>query len=97
MGSVTNSNTGVVPSDNLPNIAGFPPNAPLWYLWTAPQSGEVELDTVGSFSAQVVTNVSVGYLVTNTVVTNLETTSVRPTILCRDHQRLWTYTVLGHR
>jgi uncharacterized delta-60 repeat protein len=71
-GTVTNSNTGVVPSDNPPNIAGFPPNAPLWYSWTAPLSGEVELDTIGSFSAAAVPLVSEGYLVTNVVVTNLE-------------------------
>ena len=28
-GTVTNSNVGVVPTDNPPNIAGFAPNAPL--------------------------------------------------------------------
>jgi len=72
-GTVTNSNVGVVPSDNPPNIAGNPPNAPLWYSWTAPQSGEVEMDTVGSFSESAVTNFSFGYLVTNITVTNLET------------------------
>ena len=47
-GSVTNDNTGVTPDPNAPNIAGFAPNAPLWYQWTAPSDGEVELDTIGS-------------------------------------------------
>jgi uncharacterized delta-60 repeat protein len=71
-GTVTNSNLGVVPTDNPPSIAGFAPNAPLWYSWTAPKSGEVEMDTVGSFFARVVTNVTIGYLVANVTVTNLE-------------------------
>jgi uncharacterized delta-60 repeat protein len=72
-GTVAGSNTGVVPTNNPPNIAGFPPNAPLWYSWTAPLSGEVEMDTIGSYSAQVVTNVTSGYQVINVTVTNLET------------------------
>lgn len=55
-GVVTNSNIGVTP-DGGPNIAGFAPNAPLWYTWTAPQSGEVELDTIGSVATFVSTNV----------------------------------------
>src|SRR5580698_3903039 len=59
-GTVTNSNVGVVPTDNPPSIAGFAPNAPLWYSWTAPQSGEVEMDTIGSFSSAVVTNFTFG-------------------------------------
>ncbi len=47
-GSVTNDNTGVVADVGAPNVAGFPTNAPLWYQWTAPMDGVVELDTVGS-------------------------------------------------
>jgi hypothetical protein len=47
-GSVTNDNSAVIRDTNCPSIAGLPPNAPLWYAWTAPQSGEVDLDTIGS-------------------------------------------------
>jgi uncharacterized delta-60 repeat protein len=52
-GSTNFVNTGVVPDTNCPNIAGSAPNAPLWFTWTAPRSGEVELDTVGSVGAPV--------------------------------------------
>ena len=55
-GSVVNSNTGVHADTNCPDIAGFAPNAPLWYTWTAPKSGEVELDTVGSVGTAVNAN-----------------------------------------
>ena len=71
-GSVTNNNTGVVPDAGNPGIAGNYPNAPLWYKWTAPADGEVQLDTIGS--SVVATNISIGFnptnftLVTNTVV-----------------------------
>ena len=59
-GAVTGNNSGVVPDVGAPNIAGFPPNHPLWYKWTAPRDGDVELDTAGS--ALVVTNIAVvGY------------------------------------
>src|ERR1017187_9129060 len=47
-GSVTNDNTSGGPEANAPQIAGFTNNAPLWYQWTAPVDGEVELDTIGS-------------------------------------------------
>ncbi|MFZ0829365.1 MAG: Calx-beta domain-containing protein [Verrucomicrobiia bacterium] len=47
-GSVVNTNTLVTPDAGAPSIAGFPPNHPLWYQWTAPADGEVELDTIGS-------------------------------------------------
>jgi hypothetical protein len=47
-GYVVNDNTGVMPDPGAPSTAGFPPNAPLWYSWTAPVDGEVTLDTVGS-------------------------------------------------
>ena len=46
-GSVSNSNLSGSPG-GAPSIAGFAPNAPLWYQWTAPSDGEVELDTIGS-------------------------------------------------
>ena len=49
-GSVTNSNTNSVVDAGAPSIAGFAPNAPLWYQWTASHDGEVELDTIGSDS-----------------------------------------------
>ncbi len=41
-----------------PNIAGYYPNAPVWFEWTAPHSGDVELDTVGSENAE--TNIIFG-------------------------------------
>ncbi|MEI9961770.1 MAG: Calx-beta domain-containing protein [Limisphaerales bacterium] len=47
-GSVTNDNTGVTSDGGVPSSAGLPANAPLWYSWTAPQDGEVSLDTFGS-------------------------------------------------
>ena len=47
-GSVTNDNSTNVPDSSCPNIAGFTPNAPVWYQWTAPRDGVVELDTIGS-------------------------------------------------
>jgi uncharacterized repeat protein (TIGR01451 family)/uncharacterized delta-60 repeat protein len=47
-GGVTNDNTGVVPDPGGPSPAGFAPQHPLWYKWTAPESGEVTLDTLGS-------------------------------------------------
>ncbi len=56
-GSVANDNTGVVPDTGAPSIAGFAPNAPLWYQWTAPADGVVEMDSVGS--ATLVTNLTI--------------------------------------
>ncbi len=47
-GSVTNDNTSGGSEASAPQIAGFTNNAPLWYQWTAPVDGEVELDTIGS-------------------------------------------------
>ncbi|HXI72350.1 MAG TPA: hypothetical protein VNN22_18505, partial [Verrucomicrobiae bacterium] len=41
-------NSGVVLVPGGPSNAGFPPKAPLWYVWTAPVDGEVTLDTIGS-------------------------------------------------
>jgi uncharacterized delta-60 repeat protein len=61
-GSITNDNTGVMADPGAPSNAGSPPNAPLWYTWTAPYSGVVEMDTLGS-----------GIWVTNEVSYALET------------------------
>jgi uncharacterized delta-60 repeat protein len=47
-GAVTNNNSSVTADSGFPGIAGNFPNAPLWYKWTAPHDGEVQLDTVGS-------------------------------------------------
>lgn len=47
-GVVSNNNTGATADVGAPNIAGFPPNHPLWYQWTASHDGDVELDTLGS-------------------------------------------------
>jgi uncharacterized delta-60 repeat protein len=49
-GSVTNDNSSVKPpgDPSAPSIAGFAPNRPLWFQWTASSDGEVELDTIGS-------------------------------------------------
>ena len=48
-GSVTNDNSLVAkPDPGFQGVAGFSPFAPLWYQWTAPSDGEVEMDTVGS-------------------------------------------------
>lgn len=68
-GPVTNNNTGVLRDANAPNIAGFAPNAPLWYQWTPTVDGEVELDTIGSVGFAVVTNTFVIMGATNHVVT----------------------------
>ena len=50
-GGVTNDNTGVIPDLGGPSHGGFPPQHTLWYQWTAPESGEVTLDTLGSVDA----------------------------------------------
>ena len=50
-GSVANDNTGVIPDTGGPSHAGFSPQHTLWYKWTAPESGEVTLDTLGSVDA----------------------------------------------
>ena len=47
-GNVTNNNTGATGEADEPSHAGFFPTASLWYAWTAPQDGEVALDTFGS-------------------------------------------------
>ncbi|MGH7940009.1 MAG: Calx-beta domain-containing protein, partial [Limisphaerales bacterium] len=61
-GSITNDNSLVAAASGDPSIAGFTANAPLWYAWTAPQSGEVEMDTMGSieepFASPALTNLT---------------------------------------
>ncbi|HEX3857364.1 MAG TPA: Calx-beta domain-containing protein, partial [Verrucomicrobiae bacterium] len=47
-GTVSNDNSLAVADIGAPSTAGFPPNKPLWYQWTAPSDGEVALDTIGS-------------------------------------------------
>jgi uncharacterized delta-60 repeat protein len=79
-GSVVNTNTGVTPDIGAPSNAGFAPNAPLWYAWTAPQDGVMEMDTVGSAISYTYISV-VGFdpvthqytLVTNTYTFNIDT------------------------
>ena len=51
-GSTNANNTGGAPDNGTPNIAGYAPNAPVWFQWTAPASGEVTLDTIGSLDDQ---------------------------------------------
>src|SRR5579871_6119618 len=47
-GSISDDNTGASAETNEPAHAGFPASSTLWYSWTAPQSGDVEVDTIGS-------------------------------------------------
>jgi uncharacterized delta-60 repeat protein len=47
-GNVSQDNFGFAPEIGAPSVGGLPQNAPVWFQWTAPQDGEVELDTVGS-------------------------------------------------
>jgi len=79
-GNVANNNNGVTPDVGAPNNAGYAPNAPLWYQWTAPQDGVVTMDTVGSVNS--FTNVTlVGFdpntfqliYLTNITVVNIDT------------------------
>ncbi len=47
-GATNLDNTLGAPEAGDPTIAGQAPNAPVWFQWTAPSSGEVSLDTIGS-------------------------------------------------
>jgi uncharacterized delta-60 repeat protein len=49
-GSISDNNTGATAetTNGEPAHAGFTANSSLWYTWTAPQSGDVEFDTIGS-------------------------------------------------
>lgn len=78
-GSVSYNNSNAVRDASAPNIAGFPPNKPLWYQWTASHSGVVELDTVGSVVDTTLTNT----VVWSTAITNetgVGTTNVITTV-----------------
>jgi uncharacterized delta-60 repeat protein len=43
-----------------PSVAGVTPYAPVWFQWTAPQDGEVELDTIGGYNLDTVLGVYTG-------------------------------------
>jgi uncharacterized delta-60 repeat protein len=47
-GSVSDNNVNASVEPGEPTHAGFSPSQSLWYKWTAPQDGEVQLDTLGS-------------------------------------------------
>ncbi|PYI85352.1 MAG: hypothetical protein DME26_11240 [Verrucomicrobia bacterium] len=47
-GSVTNDLSSATAEAGEPSHAGFPANATVWYRWTAPENGEVQLDTLSS-------------------------------------------------
>src|SRR5437879_10634727 len=47
-GSVTGSNAGASKESGEPNHAGDPGGHSVWYRWTAPSSGSVTIDTLGS-------------------------------------------------
>jgi uncharacterized delta-60 repeat protein len=49
-GSTNANNTAGAADNGTPSIAGSAPNAPVWFQWTAPSSGEVSLDTIGSLT-----------------------------------------------
>jgi uncharacterized delta-60 repeat protein len=46
--TVTGNNLGATAESGEPSHAGFPANHSVWYKWTAPQDGEVQMDTMGS-------------------------------------------------
>ena len=47
-GSVSNSTAIATAEPSEPNHAGFIANRTIWYAWTAPMDGEVQLDTLSS-------------------------------------------------
>jgi uncharacterized delta-60 repeat protein len=47
-GSTNVDNSSATHEAGEPSHAGYSPNKSVWYQWTAPQDGEVTLDTVGS-------------------------------------------------
>ena len=47
-GSVSNDLSLATAEPGEPSHAGFPANATIWYKWTAPQNGEIQLDTLSS-------------------------------------------------
>jgi uncharacterized delta-60 repeat protein len=81
-GSVTVDNTGVVPDLGAPTIAGLPPQHTVWFQWSTTNSGEVELDTIGSVDDVLgVTNLdTVLGVYTGTSVANLNLVSANDNI-----------------
>ena len=59
-GSTNVDNTLGTHEAGEPSHAGFPANASVWYQWTAPQDGEVALDTIGSIGLDTVLAVYTG-------------------------------------
>jgi uncharacterized delta-60 repeat protein len=47
-GTISGNNLGATTEPGEPSHAGFPALQSLWYKWTAPQDGEVQMDTLGS-------------------------------------------------
>ena len=47
-GSASGNNLGATRETGEPNHAGFVTSSSVWYKWTAPQDGEVQLDNLGS-------------------------------------------------
>ena len=70
-GSTNADNTGGAPDNGTPNIAGYAPNAPVWFQWTAPASGEVTLDTIGSLETNGLKADTVMAVFTGNVLTRL--------------------------
>ncbi|HEV2390904.1 MAG TPA: Calx-beta domain-containing protein [Verrucomicrobiae bacterium] len=69
-GTVTGSNVGATAEPGEPNHAGLKPNASIWYVWTANNTGPVEFDTFNS-TCDTVLAVYVGPTVGNATVGNL--------------------------
>ncbi len=69
-GSTTVDNTGATAEPNEPSHAGFAATNSIWFRWTAPTSGEITLDTIGSDF--IYTNI-VPIVDTNGVQTGLST------------------------
>ncbi len=70
-GTMVNTNNAVVADVGAPPIDGFAPNAPLWYKWTAPQSGVVTIDTIGSTNLVVDTGTNAQEIVSSNLDTVL--------------------------
>ena len=64
-GSTNVDNTLATAEAGEPSHAGFPANASVWYQWTAPQDGEVALDTIGSIGLDTVLAVYTGSSLTS--------------------------------